>query len=413
MTTAQRDPQGTSTGSSWIRALILTLSLYGSQLPRGAMIQVAAIGAAAALVALELLKGRFTLVPWAAGLTLVLTSPVWFMGISPVGEYGQSKFEQVATTTPLALLSAVLVRNRTDLLTLARAWVVLGTILALTTLLSPATGDAGRAIGFASNPIGLARPIATGVISALWLLLAPAASGYRTQRRAPLVAATALMLVGIVLTGSKGPLVGVAIGAGTLVLVNSDRAVLSRALKIGFAGVVAIMILAVSPLASTRVGQFVLSPLSAEDQVRSEFVTDSLDAITAGLTSQGIGSWSQTTGHRGIFWPHNIWLELLIEFGWVVAVIVTASMAIVLVRAFRWSKRNPLAPLLLAWLLAEMWMASISGDIRARTLFFTLGLCLLVQRNWAKELRGEKDRKRGPRSQPTRRRSQTTSPRVY
>lgn len=366
---------------TWLIAaqmMLLALLLYGSLLPYGAYIQAAAGVIAAPVVLVVLVRPiarRLYLHPAvviAVPLFAALLVPAVLLPIA--GEYGMEKVTDLATLSLFTALAASLVRDRRHLAAFARVWLIVGAAVALLALLG-GESETGRAVGAGANPIGLGRGVATATIAAAWLMFN---SHLRYAIGVPLCV---MYFVAMFATGSKGPVLAVVLAVALLVLLDSRRWV-RRAFQMTAVTVAGYLTLTTVPaLRDSRVGEFVLSPTTVQDPIRDGALDATWYALTHhGLSGHGYGSWSFIARFPLMDYPHNIWAELAIEAGALATALVAGLLLFVALRL--WQARNPYAALVLAWLLADTVSASLSGDIRARTLWFFIVLGYVVTR-WA------------------------------
>lgn len=356
-----------------IRSAALSLLLFGGLLPHGATIQAAAAVFCAPFVFYELQRpfprmhpAIFLIVPLFAAL---YASVFWH---PPLGEYGATKLRELMTLSLFTGLAASMVRDRAHLVIFARVWGLFGFILALTSFVG-AAGNAGRAIGFGGNPIGLARPMASAIVVIVWLMM--------TGRLARIVGvpAIAVMFVGLFATGSKGPTLAACLAILLLVLL-SKRLKTVRLIQLALAvGVGYAAIQQSEFLRNSRVGTFILSPEGLSDPAREGAISGSLRVLSYQKGGSGYGSWEWVTGGTLLQYPHNIWLEVAIESGVIIAAILIAYVLTVLVRLIRSAGADPFAQLAASLLLCEIVSASLTGDIRVRSLwlFLTLGYMVI------------------------------------
>jgi hypothetical protein len=357
-----------------IRAAVGVLLLSGTLLPYpiGLGITYLAIACAVPMVLFELLRPMPRHLHPALGLVV----PLWVLLAvpafltTPTTTYGADKVTRLLTLTLLSALSVTLIRDRPTLLTAARMWVTVSCALSIVTL-AGGFEVAGRSSAFDANPIWLARAVGAGIIFTCWMWW----NGH--LRRAVALFAGLIMAAGMAATGSRGPLVGCILAVGLLVILtghNRGVRVVAAALATAFAG---FALTSSAVLSSSRVGQFIADPTADTDTVRAELIQRTLPIIDQNVGGVGYGNWQSAAGSRFLQWPHNLYLEVTAEGGWVAGAALVLAVVVVAVRLFR-RRQDPAAVLALALLAAEGVAVSFSGDLNARTFFawLTLGWCV-------------------------------------
>lgn len=295
-------------------------------------------------------------------LFLVLAYKAYF-GPAPMEQYGVEKQFKLVTSTLLSALCAALIFNFERLRMLSRVWVIVSAVLAVLTLVSGDSFSAGRASVFDSNPIWLARAFASGAIFAMALPTIGSSKWWR-------IAAVPLV-VGLVLTGSRGPAIGLAAALAVLLIHNAPRLLTTLA----GAGLAYGAFTLVPALTNTRIGRTISDTgTDGGSGIRTEMWSSAWQTWRSHPSGVGIGNWSNYSGITTFSWPHNLWLEVAAELGTmaILALIVTVTMTIKgLIRRIG---TRPEYRLVLALLTAEIIAVSLSGDLGARTFFFMLFL---------------------------------------
>jgi O-antigen ligase len=349
------------------RALILTLLLTGGVFTRSTVVLVGV-----AILALPLVVHSFTshlpkihpVLPF----VLLIFGGLFYaaLAIDPLSGYGVGKTTALFTGTLFSAAAAALIRDRGDLEQFAGWWILVGVILAALAVTGWESAQ-GRSIALGANPIWLARIPASGIILVAILLFN---KRMRARWALPLIM---VLIAGVFATGSKGPLVAAVAG----VLVTGFAAGRTRGRTV-FGVVLALLltriIVASTALAGTRVGAFFLNPLGVDDPERARLWQYTLPVIRQNPEGVGLGNWSSATGIGVRDYPHNLWLEVLAEAGWVIGALVILATLNVLVRLYRRAPRDDAAALVLALLVGEVVNATLSGDINARSFWCFLAL---------------------------------------
>lgn len=354
------------------RSVLVVVMLIGSLFPAPDGISWVAVATVVAVpvIAYELLRWLphvHPVVAFVIPLFAILASSAIF--IPPTSDYGINKVETFLTLSLASALAASLLRDAETVVMFGRVWLIAGLILSVFALFGY-TGT-GRADVFESNPIWLARAIASAAVIAVWLWW---------QKRAPaplMLLALAILIGGIFASGSRGPLLGMTIGVVVIALVIT-RMKFRRVVTVLVLGAAATVALQTLPLFS---GSRLDSVLSGDnsDQSRQLFWTITPPVIQAHPFGVGFGNWAYYAGPPPQFlWPHDIFLEVFTELGVPLGIFFVAMTTLVYVRLLRSVRRNPVALLTLGLLACETASVSVSGDLNARTFFFLLALGFLV-----------------------------------
>jgi len=256
----------------------------------------------------------------------------------------------------LLTASAMLDRGVIDHLPLGL--VLLGSFALSLLILAPGTYQEGRVSFDDNNPIWMARTIGTLGIGALALNL-------RTRKNLPIyLGMFMLSAIGVVMTGSRGPLTGMIMCAGMMVILTRGASRLNLVL-LGLFGslVLGVALFGLVPLDGVRGLTF--SSDDASSAIRLAMYEYTLRTIGQNPAGIGVG-WFM---FEGLSWPHNIYLELFVEWGWIPAsafVIFTVTGAIGL---FRLSGRYDVLKLLFVY---DFINSCLSGDISSPRFLYAL-----------------------------------------
>ena len=354
--------------------LLLNFDQFTREVGRGFLI--AAVVLAVPLLLHEILRPSSrarTVIFWVLVVFGVLALPGFLH--PPETDYGRQKFLLLLTLTMFATLAVAVLRGRRDVEMFAAVFVLSGVVLAIATL----TGDPqdGRADGFGSNPIWLARAIGGALVALTWL--------YLQKRVAAWWAAGLAVLLGLALfaTGSRGPLLATVVALFVLVLAGF-RLKLRRGRRewvgLGLMGALVLAVIAMPSLLPPRVYALLVDP--SEEMVgtaRAEMRDVSVPMIAEHPGGVGYGNWSDYSGMLVHNYPHNLWLELPAEAGWLVGGAFILATLVVAAGLWRATRRDPVAGFVLAVLAFNVVAVSTSGDVNAgRPLFAALALGVLV-----------------------------------
>lgn len=352
------------------RSIILVALLIGSLFPAVGGIGLNAIASPLALLVIfyEVARWIPKIHPIVIALPFFATVAIHAQMFPPLTEYGVNKLSTWFTATLVTALAASLIRDERALISFCRAWLFATGLLAL---ISMAGFAGGRAEGFDSNPIWLARAMATGILMALFMVM-------QGHIRAWLfLTVSALLVAGIFATGSRGPILAVAAGAIALVIFTKHHRI-RRVLGITIAAGAAYWAVTWLPFfANSRI--VTLLEDGSTDLSRDIFWTVTPPLINQYPDGVGIGNWSLLAGApRQFNYPHNLFLEVFAELGTWFGVGLTAIVAVILVRLLVRSRETPIAILVFGLLTAEIVQVSVSGDLNARTFWFVLTLGFLI-----------------------------------
>ncbi|MEH0825571.1 MULTISPECIES: O-antigen ligase family protein [unclassified Micromonospora] len=366
--------------STVARGVVPALFLTFDQFPRlvGRTLLVVAVVLAVPLLISEVTRPSSRsrgVVAWVLLAIGVLALPGFLR--PPETEYGQQKLFFLVTLTLLAALSTAVLRGWSDWELFCKLVVLATAVLAVAAL--TADSQDGRSAGFGSNPIWLGRAIGVGMLAVAWLY-------FRRRLSAVLTAVSALLLVpGLLATGSRGPLLATAVGLFALALAGLRRR--ERQAKKEWVGVTMIVgvVLAITMMPWLRPIRLHALLTDPEDELfnsaRGEMFDHTLSLIRENPWGVGYGNWSGAVGLLGFDYPHNLWLELPAEAGWLIAGALVLSTALVAMRLWVVARSDARASLGLGLLLFSTVAVSTSGDINGnRLLFIALALGLLILR---------------------------------
>ncbi|MBQ1047993.1 O-antigen ligase family protein [Micromonospora sp. C51] len=355
-----------------VQALLLVLLLIGSLLPARDIRVVTIAGALLVPMVLWVVVRGFPAVPKAAVLASVLALTVAvavYLG-PPSTEYGAQKAQTFFLLTVPTAAVALLITNRATLVTLAKVWVAIGCVLAVLALVGEADSS-GRATGWSnSNPIWLARAIGAPLVALLWLV-------YRRAVGKSALAIGALLLAGMYATGSRGPMVALMIGLLLVVTMSAATVRLARAAAVTLAVAAGLYLAVMLEVISTtsRIGAILVDFRGElEASGRGELARATFGVIAEHPWGVGFGNWVVHVPQPAHRYPHNLWLEMLAENGWLIGGFFIVTVAWVFCRLWWAARTEPAAGLVLALLAFEATAVTSTGDLNARTFFFLLTL---------------------------------------
>lgn len=354
-------------------AIAVVLLLFGSLL--GPLSSSVVLMGAAGLVGVAILRSlarhgavaRRTLF---LALVIVLVVAVRVFYDPPVTTYGHEKWVNFGTTTLATMAAAAAVSPPRVIRAMAMWWIVVGVALAALAVTDPGAAS-GRAQVEGSNPVWLGRAIAASMVVAFWM----GVSG--TWRWWRVVAVVPVLAVGLLATGSRGPAVAALVGITVLLLAPTARRS-RQTLWLALLGAGCLVIAPTIPaVANSRFGRFIADG-DVGGETRSVMWAESLRVIPDLPFGAGIGGWSQATGITSHAWPHNVFLEVFVEQGWLVGLALVALVLVTIRKVWRRAGADPDLQLALALLVTETVHVSTSGDLNARTFFFVLLLAVTL-----------------------------------
>jgi O-antigen ligase len=356
----------------------------------------AALGLLLAAVCLHrLLEGRVRPVPVGVAAPLAVIGILAAIGLiwTPVPDYGTEKAAKFLTLTLLSATAAFFViERRRDLRELLWAIVALAVLAAGLSVADPGSAEAGRLeFGGKENTIFTSRLICSG---ALVLFLGSGLLARRGWMRLALPLA-ALGLVAVAAgIGSRGPLLSLVLALACVFAVSLVRRPqqLLPALVIVAAAVAVFPFVSLPDTSRERLQRAVQNPSgSVEEDGRSALYTKAVE-ITEEHPLRGIGTggfflYSYVLSNQEEKYPHNIFLELSSELGIVPALLLGASVIVLLFTFYRrmWlageEEDRRLYQVFAGLFLFQLFAVQFSGDMNDnRTFWAMFGVAWLMAR---------------------------------
>jgi hypothetical protein len=336
-------------------------------------------------VAAVLIRKR---VPRGAGAVLALWATFMPMAILHANNtYGSSKSLRLFTLTLLAALGPLfLMRSGRRQQIWVVMQIVLGAVLAIGTAVSPVpTGLQGyiyQQAAEGSTTIGSGRAAGVAMVGCFVLALA----GHR--RRALLTAIGAALVIPLILSGSRGPVLAamVAMIIVAALAPGSGTKRLARIVLIAIGG--ALTYLYVSGSTTGGAGRIALTLLKdnsqdASAQIRLTLWHYTVSYIMGHPWGTGWGGLQYISGFNllsgeGLTYPHNVLLEMTGEAGWI------AGAAVILflwfgIRRLRAAAASPVPAALLGIAVFFTINAMVSGDVNDnRTMWASVAIGWVV-----------------------------------
>jgi hypothetical protein len=310
---------------------------------------------AVVLVASEFRVPRIT--GWAIGAyTLLLPAALW----SPSA--GDLKIVDLFTVAALSTLSPLLlVRQRRHLVGLLVWMAILATLASADALLTAGqtvarVGELRLAFGDAGNPIQLGRLAGCALVVA-------AVAAFRRDVPWFLLVPVSLLLVAVLLrTASQGP----ALAAGAAVAISIVASVMRerRVLAAVVTALVAVGVIVVGLNATTEEQRERLITFGHNEETRLAMWTDGMRLAVGHPHGIGWGAFESRTDHGHVY-PHNVWIETLVEGGWVPGAVLGFVTIVAFRRAWRSSADAPAGLYVLAMLTFWTVGAAFTGSLPA------------------------------------------------
>ncbi|USG67137.1 O-antigen ligase family protein [Brevibacillus ruminantium] len=354
-----------------------------------------------AYLAIALHKNQYRLpLPlfWMWGLFFLFLLPLYWIEWTA---YGTEKVWKLFSFTLLAAIAPLFlckgeseIRNVFQIMTCLA--IIMGVDSFTSWLLAGQGGAHANSTGmtaFGSSTIALGR---TTGLAFLWIFLLAVESRMNAALAIGLLAFFLLVLIG---SGSRGPLMSllaVAAVAGPLYYGRKGKQIGIFCIGLLILSLVMTTALSILPQSATnRIQSFLEGDLGASELSRLTAFERSWETIAAHPFGIGWGGFA----HEINLWqgetrqyPHNIWLEITLEGGWLAGLALLALFYAGFSRLYR-HLRSFEARALFAALLYFLLNAMVSGDINDNKLLFALaGVALVFTPRKAQE-HAEKERK--------------------
>jgi O-antigen/teichoic acid export membrane protein/O-antigen ligase len=297
------------------------------------------------------------------------------LGPSPAESYGSMKVQLYVADVLIFMLGAVFVGSRrADLQLFLKVVLGIYAVGSLFFLANLATGAAHAGVGGRFSlaaqeyPIYLGRDSATGLLIAIYVLLADSTSRMRIWAA---VSAPAL-LVALLAAGSRGPVVAFVLGLAALLALSAVTPRARRRLAL-VGAVFAFAVLIVPLVVPGSVVGRALSAIVGSASGLSSNGRSSLWSLSIAVFAKhwffGIGTGGFASLNTGLSYPHNIVLEIATEvglIGLIALAVVLGGFVASLIRVRRGSRGGDqlVAALLIALFLAAFVNACFSGAIQ-------------------------------------------------
>jgi len=381
------------TRPEWILILFLTAGIY-KQDPRVTSVLpvdvTVVLGGLLVLALLVHVVRRDVRIPPQVFLLVPLVVMLLHGLLGRAPEYGHEKALRFCTLTLLSIIaSAVLFNDRRALQRFLVAIAVIGFVLSLDALSQRNVTSEGRLTGYGSNPIPLAR-IGALTLAYGWVRFHFARRPFDRVLYAAVLAVSCVCVLG---AGSRGPVLAIVLGMAAISMhtaVHHGRSPIGTTTLLMIAGFVAAGILFAS-LPSLPLQRFQL--LFSEDKGTSILLRGMLMATALNFTlthplGLGVGGFARHA-ILDLRYPHNIFLEVGAELGWIplLGIMILMAWSIhtlfqILRREYSWS-----AVYLALVVLVPAMNSMVTGDLNDNRILFAVLLLPFAYRRWLEPTR--------------------------
>ena len=303
-----------------------------------------------------------------------LASLIPGMIIASGSPYSQAKLQALAIAGIVLITPLCLRVDKTR--TFAVLVIGMGLFSVLYSVLLPELGvssDTGRVSAFGLNPIGVARLTAAGTVIAFAVLMTRRLGTLWTNALA--LGVFALCSVASIATGSRGPVVAALVSCAVMLI----ALVASRRLSVWWLMALVVAAVLVIDLLSTAGSLGLDRILDGTDSGRSSIYSDTLSLILAHPAGIGWGNLPDYLPQyvqvgSNILYPHNLFLEVAVEGGWLAFLTTVLLTIVVFVGAWRSSQKSTsIWPLLVLSALTYSFVnAQFSSDIVGNRMMWVL-----------------------------------------
>lgn len=298
----------------------------------------------------------------------------------PGSAYGQIKSSQIMTAGMASAAVMLLLRTEKDVRTFAWFTLALATSVSVGTFAGGEFSQ-GRASAFDSNPIWSARGLVAGIICASWLLI------WQKRHRGLLVISLVVCTLGGLRLDSRFALLAVL--SGLILLVVSSRgprtayvtAIRQDRPLFTFVATLTVAGLAVLWFGGPRISQLLGNPWELVDgEVRIQLWANARDLWLASPGGIGVGEFQSLSYFGWIYsYPHNFYLEALMEMGTVVGLGLIGFILFTLIRAVINPHRSGPSALAAGLLGSFVVAVNFSGDMNARVFYALIVFAWVAQ----------------------------------
>jgi len=296
------------------------------------------------------------------------------------GDYGLNKINQIIVIVVLFMyLMPAIFRSFNDLEIFYLSLFYLSLIIASILVLSYGA-SLGRYSIFDANPIWMARICGIcGLVGAIMLVNSYGGRKKNRVNRSILYLSLLVSMVGIISTGSKGPMLSLLLSVLIIVQLK-PRLKLSSTffmlIVIGFLAYI-VGVFLFDSLILERYSAISIQGSVAEG-TRSELYKDGIDLILRFPFGVGFGGFSDYSVAQ---YPHNLLIEIFAEAGVIVGTVVLVVLSLSFIKAKRLTKVDNTSLDVLVGLFFYAFMNSMfSGDmISPKLLYFTMALIFIYK----------------------------------
>lgn len=332
-------------------------------------------------VVLMALRARFILgpttgrvmVPW-----LLWAAFIPAVALSDVDDYSVTKMVTLFTITlTLAIAPFYLLREESQRLAFLRALAIIAVILAVLALLSPTTSATytNRLTLEGADTIGTARVSMAGAVI---LVLAAFQRGIKPILRVGMIALAGITAMLGVLSGSRGPVIAGVAAILVVILIAPALAkyrgrALVGALFVG--GIVVWIAIQNQSDGLNRILSILLGDTDTSSNVRSNLWQDGVNRLLNNPVGVGWGGYADPGSiYR---YPHNLFIEIGIEAGWLILLAFALLVVATIIRGIRVAK-NAAGMIFLGLFIFSIINVLVSADINGTRLLWPAMFALWV-----------------------------------
>lgn len=254
-------------------------------------------------------------------------------------------------STLYVVLPPIIFKTKDDLKTLVKTLLFGGLCVCAISIPDFIKSSSVRLSPYGANPIHLSRCIAVAVVILL----------YFAKNRKMILLLVPGLLVLMLSTASKGPLIALAVAIVFLYGIRIKRLIITAI----FSGIA--FKLGEAFLPYTTWSRVSLLWTGINEPIRMQMYQVSLDMIPNKFMGHGIGYFAST----GIgLYPHNYILETFLEVGWIPGVYLILLLCLGAFWLFRLKKIDPIYGLILSLYMMETVLCLFTGDITGLKFFY-------------------------------------------
>lgn len=327
----------------------------------------------AAFVVLMMIRARIAHGPTTGRVMVAWLLWVAFIPAVALSDFDSYSVTKISTLFTITLVLAIapfyLLRTEGQRVAFIRALAVIAVILAVLALLSPTTSASytNRLTLEGADTIGTARVSMAGAVI---LVIAAFQRGIKPILRIAMIGLAGLTAMLGVLSGSRGPVIaGVAAILLVIVFAPAMKKYRGRAL-LGAAFLGSVVVWIALQNQSDGLNR-IMSILTGDSDTSSSVRSDMWDSGVSRVLQNPVGiGWGGYADEGSIYrYPHNLFIEIGIEAGWLILLVFAALVVATLVRGVRVAK-DTTGVVFLGLLIFSIINVMVSADINGTRLLW-------------------------------------------